>query len=134
MSDVGGDVRKGYIGCYGDGDGPYVYAALPSGNGRTLPTALTTNGLKHEQCAHYAAQAGYEVFALQATGWCLMGTLGDVAQMKRKLDDVSCSTVPCLQVNNVTCRDQVNKVYLLGAFQDTPLAIHPECPATYLLS
>ncbi len=38
-----------------------------------------------------------------------MGTLADVAQMKRKLDDATCSAIPC-----VGCVGMVNKVYSIG--------------------
>jgi hypothetical protein len=66
------DVRKGYKGCFADGVGPYVTAL---GSGRTLPTGFYTKGVTHEQCAQYAAQAGYEVFALQDRGFCFTGPL-----------------------------------------------------------
>jgi hypothetical protein len=103
------DVRKGYKGCFADGDGAYV--ASPWGGTRTLPAALNTNRLTHEQCALAAAQGGYEVYAMQASGYCFMGTLADVVQMKRKLDDSTCSTIPCL---TEICLGMVNKVYSVG--------------------
>jgi hypothetical protein len=108
------DVRKGYKGCYADGDGPYE--TPPWGRSRTLPAALDTNGLTHEQCALAAAQAGYEVFALQASGYCFMGTLADVAEMKQKLYDSKCSTTPCVRVDGIGCIGMVNKVYSIGAW------------------
>jgi hypothetical protein len=104
------DVRNGYKGCFADGDGLYV--TPPWGGGRTLPAALNTVGLTHEQCAQAAVQASYDVFAMQANGVCFMGTLADVAQMKQKLDDVSCSAIPCLQPGG--CAGMVNKVYSIG--------------------
>jgi hypothetical protein len=104
------DVRKGYRGCYADGDGPYPSAAW--GGARTLPATLRTDGLTHEQCAVAAALGNYEVFAMQASGYCFMGTLADVAQMKRKLDDATCNTNPC--VGGVGCIGWVNTVYTLG--------------------
>ncbi len=108
------DVRKGYKGCFSDGSGPYD--APPWGGGRTLPATLNTNGLTHEQCAQAAAQAGYDVFAMQASGYCFMGTLADVAQMKQKLDDATCNTLPCVGGNPNDCLGLVNKVYFIGAF------------------
>jgi hypothetical protein len=101
------DVRKGYKGCFGDGDGPYVTS--PWGGGRTLPAALNTNGLTHEQCALSAALANFEVFGMQANGYCFMGTLADVAQMKQKLDDATCNSIPC-----TSCNGNVNRVYSTG--------------------
>jgi hypothetical protein len=105
------DVRKGYMGCYGDGDGPYTLT--PSIASRTLPATLNTDGLTHEQCAQAAGQAGYDVFALQSSGFCFMGTFADVAQMKRKVADATCNTTPC--VGGSGCINLVNKVYSLGA-------------------
>jgi hypothetical protein len=101
------------MGCYGDGDGPYK--SIPGGGKRTLPAALNTGGLTHEQCAQAAGQAGYDVFALQSSGNCFMGTFGDVSQMsaRRKLDDALCSATPC--VAGTTCGGLVNKVYSIGA-------------------
>jgi hypothetical protein len=106
------DVRKGYKGCFADGDGTYVTS--PWGGNRALPAALNTNGFTHEQCAQAAAQAGYDVFAMQANGVCFMGTLADVAQMKQKLDDANCSTTLC--VGGVGCVSLVNKVYSIGVY------------------
>ncbi len=60
-----------------------------------------------------AGQAGYEVFALQSQGLCFMGTLADVSQMKQKLDDATCSAIPC--VAGTGCVGLVNKVHLFGA-------------------
>jgi hypothetical protein len=93
--------RKGYKGCYADGGGPY---SSPWGGGRTLPAYLSTDGLTVEQCAHAAALGNYEVFAMQYTGYCFLGTLADVAQMKGKLDDATCTTNP----------PSVNTVYSVG--------------------
>ncbi len=70
-----------------------------------MPGYLFTNGLTIEQCAHAAALGNYEVFAMQVDGYCFMGTLADVAQMKRKLDDATCTTNPA----------SVNTVYTIGA-------------------
>ncbi len=95
--------RSGYLGCYGDGDGPYE--PPPWGGKRTLPVSLFTWGMTHEQCASAAALGSYEVFALQAGGHCFMGTLADVAQMKRKLDDATCIPSP----------GWANAVYSIGA-------------------
>jgi hypothetical protein len=106
------DVRKGYQGCFSDGDGPYT--TLPWGSGRTLPAALDTNGFTHEQCALAAAQAGYDVYAMQSERYCFMGNLADVAQMKTKLDHTKCSTTPCVQVDGIGCIVMVNKVYSIG--------------------
>ncbi len=83
------DPRKGYLGCYGDGDGPYDTPYW--GGKRTLPVSLYTWGMTHEQCAQAAALGSFDVFALQAGGHCFMGTLADVAQMKRKLEDATCA-------------------------------------------
>jgi hypothetical protein len=105
------DVRKGYRGCYGDGDGPYTLT--PGGANRTLPATLNTDGLTHEQCAQAAGQAGYDVFALQASGSCFMGTIADVVKMKRTLPDATCSGIPC--VAGTACGGMVNKVYLISA-------------------
>jgi hypothetical protein len=79
---------------------------------RTLPGTLNTNGFTHEQCALAAAQAGYEVFSMQLDGYCFMGTLADVAQMKQQFDDATCNTVPCL--GGVGCIVLLNKVYSIG--------------------
>jgi hypothetical protein len=87
-----------------------------------LPAALNTDGFTHEQCAQYAAQAGYEIFALQASGWCLMGTLADVANMQIKLNDYSSSTCPCVRSDEITCKGWVNKVFLIGALSSNPSA------------
>jgi hypothetical protein len=105
------DVRKGYKGCYSDGDGPYTLT--PGGASRTLPATLNTDGLTHEQCAQAAGQAGYDVFALQASGNCFMGTIADVVQMKRKLGDDTCGSIPC--VAGPGCAGMVNKVYVMSA-------------------
>jgi hypothetical protein len=105
------DVRSGYKGCYADGNGPYGSEAW--GGGRTLPVSLRTNGLTREQCALAAALAGYDVFAMQASGYCFMGNLADVAEMKQKLADSSCSTNPC--VDGVGCIGWINTVYTIGA-------------------
>jgi hypothetical protein len=104
------DVRKGYKGCFSDGDGPYK--TPPWSGTHILPAALNTNNLTHEQCAQAAVQAGYDAFALQGSGVCFMGTLADVAQMKQKLDDATCSTIPCL--GGTGCSVLVNKVYSVG--------------------
>jgi hypothetical protein len=93
--------RKGYKGCYADGGGPY---SSPWGGGRTLPAYLFTGGLTIEQCAHAAALGNFEVFAMQYTGYCFLGTLADVAHMERKLDDATCTTNPGM----------VNRVYTVG--------------------
>ncbi len=69
-----------------------------------MPAYLFTGGLTIEQCAHAAALGNYEVFSMQSSGYCFMGTLADVAQMKRKLDDATCSTNP----------GWVNTVYMIG--------------------
>jgi hypothetical protein len=105
------DVRKGYKGCFADLNGPYTVPPW-EGSSRMLPKALNTNGFTHEQCALAAAQAGYEVYAMQASGFCFMGTLVDVVQTKTKLDDSRCSTTPCLA--GVGCFSLINKVYSLG--------------------
>ncbi len=81
-----------------------------------MPAALSTSGLTHEQCAQFAAQSNYEVFALQSHGYCFMGGLADVAQMKTKLFDAQCSTTPFTQLDGVGCISMVNKVYTVGAF------------------
>jgi hypothetical protein len=104
------DVRKGYKGCFADQHGPYNVP--PWGSSRTMPACLNTNGFSHEQCALAAAQAGYEVYAMQSSGFCCMGTLVDVVQTKTKLDDSRCSTTPCLA--GVGCFDMINKVYSIG--------------------
>jgi hypothetical protein len=104
------DVRRGYKGCFGDGEGPYS----SWGYSRTLPATLSSTGFTHEQCAQAAALPGYEVYALQVEGYCFMGTLDDVAQMKRKLDDSICSTTPCSGSGAVGCVGLVNKVYTVG--------------------
>jgi hypothetical protein len=104
------DVRKGYKGCFGDGDGPYQ----SWGFSRTLPATLSATGFTHEQCAQAAALAGHEVYALQVEGVCFMGALTDVAQMKTKLDDSVCSTTPCSGLGAVGCVGLVNKVYAIG--------------------
>ncbi len=70
-----------------------------------MPVSLFSNGLPIEQCAHAAVLANYEVFAMQSSGYCFMGTLADVAQMKTKLDDATCTTNP----------GWVNTVYTIGA-------------------
>jgi hypothetical protein len=106
------DVRKGYKGCYGDGDGPYK--SLSWGGNRTLPATLNVYGLTHEQCAQAAGQAGYDIFSLQGQGFCFMGTLYDVSKMKRKLDDTICSTTPC--VTGIGCVSWVSKIYSIGLF------------------
>jgi hypothetical protein len=105
------DVRSGYKGCYADGDGPYWSTAW--GGSRTLPVSLHSDGLTREQCALAAALAAYEVFAMQGSGYCYMGTLADAAQMRTKLEDASCSTNPC--VNGVGCVGWINTVYTIGA-------------------
>ncbi len=74
-----------------------------------MPGALMTNGVTHEQCALATAQAGYEVFSMQANGVCFAGSLADVTQMKQQLDDATCSTIPC-----TTCTAKANKVYSIG--------------------
>jgi hypothetical protein len=104
------DVRKGYTGCFADLDGPYDVP--PWGSSRTMPACLNTNRFTHEQCALAAAQAGYEVYAMQSKGFCCMGTIVDVVQTKMKLDDSRCSTTPCL--GEVGCFNMINKVYLIG--------------------
>jgi hypothetical protein len=109
------DVRNGYKGCFGDGDGPYRSWLQK----RTLPGTLNTNGFTHEQCALAAAQAGYEVYAMQLDGYCFMGTFADVAQMKRQFDDSTCNTVPCL--GGVGCIVLLNKVYSIG--EPAPLSV-----------
>jgi hypothetical protein len=101
------------MGCFADGDGPYE--TPPWGPRRTLPAALNTEGLTHEQCAQSAAQAGYEVYALQSHEYCFMGNLPDVAQMRTKLYDGKCSTTPDVQVGGIGCRGMVNNVYSIGA-------------------
>jgi hypothetical protein len=111
------DVRKGYIGCYGDGDGPYESQTFSGGN-RALPASLFGDRVTHEQCAQAAARIGYEVFALQVSGQCFMGSLSDVAQMKRKLDDARCSAIPC--VGGAGCVEWTNKVYSIGACSAYP--------------
>jgi hypothetical protein len=70
-----------------------------------LPAYLPTDGFTIEQCAYAAALGNYEVYAMQLTGFCFMGTLADVAQMKQKLDDTICTTNP----------PSVNTVYTVGA-------------------
>ncbi len=97
--------RKGYKGCYADGDGPYASPAW--GGNRTLPVSLFRYGLSIEQCAYAAALGNYEVFAMQSNGYCFMGSLADVAQMKHKLDDATCTSNPGL----------VNTVYSIGAYR-----------------
>jgi hypothetical protein len=104
------DVRKGYKGCFADLDGPYTVP--PYGGGRTMPVCLNTDRFTHEQCALAAAQGGFEVYAMQSSGFCCMGTLVDVVQAKTKLDDSRCSTTPCL--NGVGCINIVNKFYSIG--------------------
>ncbi len=90
-----------------------------------MPAALSTSGLTHEQCAHFAAQRNYEVFALQSQGYCFLGNLADVAQMKTRLFDAKCSTTPCAQVDGVGCIGMVNKVYAIGALPcDAPITAH----------
>ncbi len=111
------DVRKGYKGCFADNDGPYDVP--PYGGRHTLPACMDTNRLTHEQCALAAAQAGYEVYAMQWYGNCCMGTLADVVQMKTQLDESRCPTVPCY--NGVGCIPEVHKVYTLGAFCGCPV-------------
>jgi hypothetical protein len=107
MNGDAGDARRGYQGCFGDGDGPYD---LPRrGGGRTLPATLNINGLTLEQCAQAAGAQAYEVFALQHSGYCFMGQRADLEAMTRKLDNDTCSTTPCL--NGVGCLPMVNKVY-----------------------
>ncbi len=108
------DVRRGYKGCFGDKEGPYT--TPPWGSGRTLPGALNTNGFTHEQCALAAAQAGYEVYAMQSHKYCFMGNLADIAQLKTKLDDAKCSTTPCVQTDGIGCLGDVNKIYSIGAY------------------
>jgi hypothetical protein len=66
-----------------------------------------------EQCARAAALRGFEVFAMQASGYCFMGTLEDVARMTERLDDGSCSNIPCVADGN--CAGMINKVYAIGA-------------------
>ncbi len=104
------DVRKGYKGCFDDLDGPYNVP--PWGSSRTMPACLNTDGFTHEQCALAAAQAGYEVYAMQSSGFCCMGTLVDVVQTKTKLIDSRCRTTPCL--GGVGCINMINKVYSIG--------------------
>jgi hypothetical protein len=67
------DVRKGYKGCFADLDGPYTVP--PYGSSRTMPACLNTNRFTHEQCALAAAQAGYEVYAMQSRGFAAWGPL-----------------------------------------------------------
>jgi hypothetical protein len=74
--------------------------------------------MTHEQCAQAAARAGYEVFAMQYSGNCFMGTLADVAQMKWKLDDAKCNTIPCLSKDG--CAGWTNRVYSIGACSAYP--------------
>jgi hypothetical protein len=100
-----------YQGCFKDGSGPYN--TFPWGSTRTLPAALNTDGFTIEQCARAAALRGFEVFAIQATGYCFMGTLEDVARMTQRLDDGSCSNIPCVGDGN--CDGWINKVYSIGA-------------------
>jgi hypothetical protein len=121
------DVRKGYVGCYRDGDGPYGWIWYGT---RWLPANLYTDGITHEQCAHAAGQAGYDVFALQTSGYCFMGRFSDVAQMPVKLDDATCSTTPC--VDGVDCADWANKVYSIGAsliYQQFRCHVSAPCPS-----
>ncbi len=101
------DVRKGYQGCFGDGDGQYNTA--PWGSGRNLPAALNTDGFTLEQCAQAAGAGAYDVFAMQASGYCFLGQLADVGTMKRRLDNAFCMTTPCL--NGIDCVGMVNKVF-----------------------
>jgi hypothetical protein len=117
------DVQKGYKGCFNDTNGPYM--TPPWGANHILPAALNTNGLTHEQCAQSAARAGYDVFALQGSGICFTGTLADVAQMKQKLDDATCSTAVC-----VGCVGSVNKVYSIGASSFPALTFGKHGPIT----
>lgn len=105
------DVRKSYMGCFDDNDGPYNVP--PWLGSHTLPACLNTNGFTLEQCALAAAQAGYEVYSIQASGYCCMGPLTDAVQMKTKYDDSECTTIPCY--NGVGCINLVHKVYVVGA-------------------
>jgi hypothetical protein len=100
-----------YQGCFQDGSGPYE--VRPWGSGRSLPAALSMTGITVEQCGQAAGVRGFEVFAVQEQGICFMGTLAHVAQMKQKLDDAACSTIPCAAGNG--CTTKVNKVYSIGA-------------------
>jgi hypothetical protein len=49
-----------------------------------------------DQCARAAAQRGFDVFGLEVDGACFMGPLFDVPQMTQKLNDATCSNIPCL--------------------------------------
>ncbi len=111
------DVRRSYKGCFADGDGPYTSM------NHTLPATLSMDGLTYEQCAQAAGQAGYDVFAIQTSGYCFMGKFDDVAQMKQKLDDATCSTTPC--VGGIGCIQGVNKVYSSGASPTSHLLRYP---------
>jgi hypothetical protein len=120
------DISKGYVGCFRDGDGPYV--TPPWGGGRTLPAALTSNGFTLEQCAQAAADSEYAVFAMQASRYCFMGRQTDLAAFTTKLDNATCNTTPCL--NGVGCVGMVNKAYWLTArtWPAFPDAAHYPCP------
>jgi hypothetical protein len=105
------DVRKSYMGCFSENDGSYIVP--PWGGGHTLPACLNTNGFTLEHCALAAAQAGYEVYSIQDSGYCCMGTITDVLQMKTKYEESRCTTIPCY--NGVGCIVRVHKVYVVGA-------------------
>ncbi len=74
-----------------------------------MPDTLSTNGLTLEQCARAEGINAYEVFAMQHSGYCFMGSRADLDAIKTKLENAACSTTPCL--NGVGCLDRVSKAY-----------------------
>jgi hypothetical protein len=105
------DLRKTYMGCFNDNDG--LYNVPPRLGSHTLPACLNTDGFTLEQCALNAAQAGYEVYCIQASRYCCMGPMTDAVQMKTKYDDSQCTTIPCY--NEAGCINLVHKVCVVGA-------------------
>jgi hypothetical protein len=99
-------------GCILNRDGPYN-AMPPANPGRYLPVVLRTAGWTVDQCAREAAKRGLDVFGLEVEGFCFMGTLADLPQMTQKLDDASCTNVPC--VGAVNCVGWAMKVFSIGA-------------------
>ena len=106
---VAGTVQKGYMGCFADAGGDYT--SRDWGAGRNLPVVLPADLMTLDQCAQYAASMGYEVFAIQGWGVCSMGSLRDVAAMKRRMEDTFCTFVPCLPQY---CKGFINKVFAFG--------------------
>ncbi len=97
-------------GCFMDGNGPYQTPPYTPA-GRLLPAAIP-GAWTVDQCAREAAKRGFDVFGIEVDGQCFMGSLADVAKMTTKVDDATCSNIPCLA--GLPCVGWAIKVFSIG--------------------